>query len=156
MSRRRASKADNYFRKKSSVGFGVGGRQRQRAYCDALAICRCPLWDFRRSSWSPNPGMIERQRIAGIETRSGPCWNETSDGPCEYRYRQHASPRFCWSALQRRYGGGHGDVTSRLRYVHHDVLSKLGEHLSLSDRICHGGAAEMAPWASGTESRLEI
>lgn len=36
------SKSDNYFRAKEARGFGVGGRQRQRAYYDALRDLATP------------------------------------------------------------------------------------------------------------------
>jgi|SRR5665647_90905 len=36
------SEADNYFRTKAAVGFGPGGRQRQRAYYDALRDLATP------------------------------------------------------------------------------------------------------------------
>jgi hypothetical protein len=38
-----SSQADNYFRTKAARGFGPGGRQRQRAYYDALRDLAAPV-----------------------------------------------------------------------------------------------------------------
>jgi hypothetical protein len=46
--RRWKRESDGYYRTKSARGFGVGGRQKQRAYYDALRDIATPAMGTRR------------------------------------------------------------------------------------------------------------
>lgn len=48
-----SARSDRYRASKAAVGFGAGGRQRQRAYHDALRTSSPPLWGIPR--WSVCP-----------------------------------------------------------------------------------------------------